>query len=56
MRIRQEYVGLAQQWLASAVPHLRRGNTRLDAGETSAHYPADVTSALILAAGNVKET
>ncbi|ABV13566.1 hypothetical protein CKO_02449 [Citrobacter koseri ATCC BAA-895] len=42
MRIRQEYVGLAQQWLASAVPHLRRGNTRLDAGETSAHYPADV--------------
>ncbi|WP_244848678.1 DUF2264 domain-containing protein [Citrobacter sp. FP75] len=42
MQERQEYAEKAQQWLASAIPHLTRESTRLDIGETSAQYPADI--------------
>lgn len=42
MRTRKEYVAIAKQWLSSAIPHLTRENTRLDAGETSAQYPRDI--------------
>lgn len=42
MRTRKEYVVIAKQWLSSAIPHLTRENTRLEAGETSAQYPRDI--------------
>lgn len=42
MRTRKEYVVIAKQWLSSAIPHLTRENTRLEAGETSAQYPQDI--------------
>ena len=42
MRARQEYVEMARKWLVSAIPHLTRDNTRLDVGNTSAQYPADI--------------
>lgn len=42
MQERQKYVEKAQQWLASAIPHLARSNTCLYIGETSAQYPAEI--------------
>lgn len=42
MRTREEYCQIAEQWLTDALPWLTRGNTRLNAGETAATYPADV--------------
>ncbi|WP_293592774.1 DUF2264 domain-containing protein [Pluralibacter sp.] len=42
MRTKQEYSALAQKWIAAAIPHLARNDTRLVMGASSAQYPAEI--------------
>lgn len=42
MQVKNDYCQLAEGWIAAAVPHLTRENTRLHIGETAAHYTDDI--------------
>jgi len=42
MQVRNDYCQLAEGWLAAAVPHPTRENTRLHIGDTAAHYTDDI--------------